>query len=149
MAACTWWTRWDALPGSTTSARLHEQACAFAAEAYAEVTNGLGVMLVTTGPGGTNAITGVAAAWLESASVLFISGQAKRADLIGATGVRSMGQQEVDIVSVVTPITKYAVTVLDPAIDPLPPREGRLARDARTPRAGLDRYPARRAGRDD
>lgn len=93
---------------------LHEQACAFAAEAYAEHTNGLGVVLVTTGPGGTNAVTGVAAAWLESASCLFISGQAKRADLIGSSGVRSMGQQEVDIVSIVRPITKYAKTIVDP-----------------------------------
>ncbi len=93
---------------------LHEQACSFAAEHYAEFTNGLGVALVTTGPGGTNAVTGVAAAWLESASCLFLSGQAKRADLIANTGVRSMGQQEVDIVSVVKPITKSAVTVLDP-----------------------------------
>ena len=93
---------------------LHEQACSFAAEAYAEYTDGLGVVLVTTGPGGTNALTGVSAAWLESASVLVISGQAKRADLIDDRGVRSMGQQEVDIISVVQPITKYAVTVLDP-----------------------------------
>ena len=101
-------------PGLEYVCPLHEQACAFAAEAYAEMTNGLGVVLVTTGPGGTNAVTGVAAAWLESASVLVISGQAKRADLIADTGVRSMGQQEVAIVPVVTPITKYAVTVLEP-----------------------------------
>lgn len=93
---------------------LHEQACAFAAEAYAEYTNGLGVALVTTGPGGTNTMTGLAAAWLESASCLFISGQAKRADLIGSSGVRSMGQQEVDIVSIVRPITKYAKTIQEP-----------------------------------
>ena len=93
---------------------LHEQACSFAVEHYAEYTRGLGVALVTTGPGGTNAVTGVAAAWLESASCLFLSGQAKRADMIAGSGVRSMGQQEVDIVSVVKPITKYAVTVLDP-----------------------------------
>ena len=93
---------------------LHEQACAFAAEAYAEYTNQLGVALVTTGPGGTNAVTGVADAWLESASCLFISGQAKRADLIGSSGVRSMGPQEVDIVSIVRPIVKYAKTILDP-----------------------------------
>jgi acetolactate synthase I/II/III large subunit len=93
---------------------LHEQACAFAAEAYAEYTNGLGVALVTTGPGGTNTITGLTAAWLESASCLFISGQAKRADLIGSSGVRSMGQQEVDIISIVRPITKYAKTILEP-----------------------------------
>lgn len=93
---------------------LHEQACAFAAEGYAEYTNGLGVAMVTTGPGGTNALTGVAAAWIESASCLILSGQAKRADLIGDRGVRSMGQQEVDIISMVRSITKYAVTILDP-----------------------------------
>jgi acetolactate synthase I/II/III large subunit len=101
-------------PGLEYICCLHEQACAFAAEAYAEYTANLGVALVTTGPGGTNTVTGVAAAWLESASCLFLSGQAKRADLIGSTGVRSMGQQEVDIVSVVKPITKYAKTVVDP-----------------------------------
>jgi len=101
-------------PGLEYICCLHEQACAFAAEAYAEYTANLGVALVTTGPGGTNTVTGVAAAWLESASCLFLSGQAKRADLIGSTGVRSMGQQEVDIVSVVKPITKYAKTIVDP-----------------------------------
>lgn len=93
---------------------LHEQGCGFAAEAYAEYKNDLGVCLVTTGPGGTNAVTPLAAAWVEGASCLFISGQAKRADLIGVHGVRSMGPQEIDIVSVVRPITKYAKTVLDP-----------------------------------
>lgn len=93
---------------------LHEQACAFAAEAYGEYTNHIGVALVTTGPGGTNCVTGVAAAWIESSSCLFISGQAKRSDLIADSGVRSMGQQEVDIVSIVKPITKYAITVMDP-----------------------------------
>jgi acetolactate synthase-1/2/3 large subunit len=93
---------------------LHEQACAFAAEAYAEYTQGLGAVLVTTGPGGTNSVTGVAAAWMESASCLFLSGQVKRADRIADRGVRTMGPQEVDIVSIVQPITKYAVTVLDP-----------------------------------
>jgi acetolactate synthase I/II/III large subunit len=92
---------------------LHEQAAAFAAEASAEYANTLGAALVTAGPGGTNAVTGVAAAWIESASVIFISGQAKRADLIGARGVRSMGQQEVDIISIVKPITKYAVQIMD------------------------------------
>jgi acetolactate synthase-1/2/3 large subunit len=93
---------------------LHEQGCGFAAEAYAEYTNHLGVCLVTTGPGGTNAITPLAAAWVEGASCLFISGQAKRADLIGERGVRTMGPQEIDIVSVVRPIAKYAKTILDP-----------------------------------
>lgn len=93
---------------------LHEQASAIAAEAYARVTNGLGVAMVTSGPGGTNAITGVAGAWLDSTPVLFVSGQVKRADLKGATGLRMLGVQEIDIVSLVSPITKYAVTVTDP-----------------------------------
>jgi acetolactate synthase-1/2/3 large subunit len=93
---------------------LHEQACAFAAEAYAEYTNDLGVVLVTAGPGGTNTLTGVAAAWIESSACLFISGQAKSTDMILDRGVRSMGQQELDIVSVVKPITKYSVTILEP-----------------------------------
>ncbi len=96
---------------------LHEQACAFAAEAYGEYTNNFGCALVTAGPGGTNALTGAACAWIESSPCLFISGQAKRADLISSQPlpVRSMGQQEVDIAAVVRPITKYAVTVLNPA----------------------------------
>jgi acetolactate synthase I/II/III large subunit len=94
---------------------LHEQASSMAAETYAKVTGDIGVCLVTTGPGGTNAVTGVAGAWLDSTPCLFISGQVKRADLKGASGVRQVGVQEVDIVSIVSPITKYAVTVLDPA----------------------------------
>jgi acetolactate synthase I/II/III large subunit len=92
----------------------HEQAAAMAAESYAKVTGGLGVCLVTAGPGGTNAMTGVAGAYLDSTPMLVLSGQAKRADLKGTTGVRQMGVQEVDIVSMVTPITKYAVTVMEP-----------------------------------
>lgn len=94
---------------------LHEQACAIAAEAYARVNNSLGVALVTTGPGGTNAITGVAAAWLDSTPCLFISGQVKRDDLMGNSGVRQLGVQEIDIVSLIRPITKYAVTIMEPA----------------------------------
>ena len=93
---------------------LHEQAAAIAAEAYARVTNNLGVVLVTTGPGGTNALTGVAGAWLESTPCLIISGQVKRADLKGSLGVRQLGPQEIDIVSLAGHITKYAVTVMDP-----------------------------------
>ncbi len=93
---------------------LHEQAAAIAAEAYGQYTNNIGVALVTTGPGGTNTITGIAGAWIDSTPVLVISGQAKRSDMIGSRGVRQMGIQEVDIVSIVKPITKYAVTVLEP-----------------------------------
>jgi len=93
---------------------LHEQACAIAADAYGQYTNNLGVALVTTGPGGTNAVTGVAGAWCDSTPCLFISGQVKRADLIAGKGVRQMGFQEIDIISIVSPITKYAVTVTEP-----------------------------------
>ena len=97
----------------------HEQASAIAAENYSKATNNLGVALVTTGPGGTNAITGVAGAWLDSTPTLFISGQVKRADRMyrpdgTPLGVRQKGSQEVDIVSLVRPITKYAVTIEDP-----------------------------------
>jgi acetolactate synthase-1/2/3 large subunit len=98
---------------------LHEQASAIAAENYSKGTNHLGVALVTTGPGGTNAVTGVAGAWLDSTPCIFISGQVKRADSMfrpdgTPLGVRQVGVQEVDIVSIVRPITKYAVTVNDP-----------------------------------
>lgn len=94
---------------------LHEQAAAMGAESYAKVVNDIAVCLVTTGPGGTNALTGVAGAWLDSTPMLVISGQVKRADLKGTTGVRQMGVQEVDIVSMAAPITKYAVTVTAPS----------------------------------
>ncbi len=95
-------------------ATLHEQAATIAAEAYARVTNNLGVALVTTGPGGTNAITGVAGAWLDSTPCLIISGQVKRADMRGDLPVRQLGPQELDIVTIVKSITKYAITVTDP-----------------------------------
>lgn len=93
---------------------LHEQACAIAAEAYARVANNLGVALVTTGPGGTNAITGLVGAWQDSTPCLFLSGQVKRSDLMCGRGVRQMGVQEVDIVSLVRTVTKYACTIMDP-----------------------------------
>ena len=94
---------------------LHEQACSIAAGAYGQYTNNLGVALVTSGPGGTNTITGVAAAWLDSIPCLFLSGQVKRADLKDSRGVRQMGFQEIGIVEIVKSITKYAVKVTDPA----------------------------------
>lgn len=93
---------------------LHEQACAIAAEAYSQYTENFGACLVTTGPGGTNAITGVAAAWLDSTPMMVLSGQVKRTDLAIHHGVRQMGPQEIDIISLVKPITKYAVMVDDP-----------------------------------
>lgn len=94
---------------------LHEQSCAIAAATWARVTGRPGAALVTTGPGGTNAITGVAGAWYESSPLLVISGQVKRSDLKRDSGVRQLGIQENDIISMVRPITKYAVTVEDPS----------------------------------
>jgi acetolactate synthase-1/2/3 large subunit len=93
---------------------LHEQGGAIAAEAYGQ-WGPLGVLMVTTGPGGTNAVTGVAGAWLESTPMLVVSGQVKRADLAGNRGVRQIGFQEVDITRIVAPVTKYAAVVTDPA----------------------------------
>ena len=93
---------------------LHEQAVAVAAESYAMHTNNFGVSIVTTGPGGTNAITGVCAAWIDSVPCLFVSGQVKRSDLMKGKGIRQLGIQEADIVTLVNSITKYAVTVMDP-----------------------------------
>jgi acetolactate synthase I/II/III large subunit len=98
----------------------HEQASAMCAEAYAKATNHLGICMVTTGPGGTNAMTGVAGAWLDSTPMLIVSGQVKRPDRMfdkegKPLGMRQLGVQEVDVVSIVKPITKYAVTVLEPS----------------------------------
>ena len=93
---------------------LHEQAASIAAEAYARVNNTLGLLMVTTGPGGTNALTGIAGAYIESTPVFVVSGQVKRMDMINGQGVRQQGMQELDIISVVKPITKYAALVDDP-----------------------------------
>lgn len=93
---------------------LHEQACSIAAEAYARVNDQIGLLMVTTGPGGTNALTGVAGAYLESTPVFVVSGQVKRLDMINGQGVRQQGMQELDIISVVRSITKYAALVDDP-----------------------------------
>lgn len=101
-------------PGLKFICNLHEQGAAIAADAYAQV-RGFGAALVTTGPGGTNAITGVAGAWLDSTPMIVISGQVKRADMKRDLGVRQLGFQEIDIVSLVSPITKYAVTVDEPS----------------------------------
>jgi acetolactate synthase-1/2/3 large subunit len=94
----------------------HEQACGIAAEAYGRVNSvGFGVAVVTTGPGATNIVTPVAGAWIESLPLLVISGQVKRTDAINGRNIRQGGVQEVDIISMVKPITKYAVTLESPA----------------------------------
>ena len=92
----------------------HEQAASIAAEAYARVNNRIGLLMVTTGPGGTNALTGVAGAYLESTPLFVVSGQVKRLDMINDQGIRQQGMQELDIISVVKSMTKYAALVDDP-----------------------------------
>jgi acetolactate synthase-1/2/3 large subunit len=92
----------------------HEQAAAMASEGYARISGNPGAVLVTSGPGGTNTITGVCGAWIDSIPVIFISGQVTTDTLIGDTGLRQLGIQEVDITKLVKPITKYAVTITDP-----------------------------------
>lgn len=98
----------------------HEQACAIAAEAYARLDNKIAAVCVTTGPGGTNALTGVVGGWLDSIPMFIISGQvrydttARYALQFTGTPLRAMGDQEYDIVKSVTPMTKYAVMIEDP-----------------------------------
>jgi acetolactate synthase-1/2/3 large subunit len=95
----------------------HEQAAAMAAEGYTRVTGSTGVVNVTTGPGGINALNGVFGAWTDSVPMLVISGQVKRATCKSLTGMehlRQLGDQEVDIVRMAAGITKYAVLVDDP-----------------------------------
>ncbi len=93
----------------------HEQACGIAAEAYGRTHDcGFGVAMVTTGPGATNVLTPVAGAWIESLPLLILSGQVKRPDALRGRPLRQSGVQEVDVVSMVKPITKYAVTVDSP-----------------------------------
>ncbi|MBU4098092.1 thiamine pyrophosphate-binding protein [Patescibacteria group bacterium] len=94
----------------------HEQASAIAAEGYARVTGKPGLCLVTSGPGGTNALTGVLGSWLDSIPMIILSGQIARKFMGSGTkmGVRQLGAQEMNIVDVVKPMTKYAVVVMDP-----------------------------------
>jgi len=92
----------------------HEQACAIAAEGYARVNQKLGVVNVTTGPGGLNCLNGVFGQWTDSVPVLYISGQVKQSTTLATCPeipLRQLGDQEVDIISCVKPITKYAITL--------------------------------------
>ncbi len=96
----------------------HEQACALAAEGYARLKNDIGVACVTTGPGGTNAITGVAASWIDGIPIMIISGQVRIETMLKKEdkkrGLRQIGPQELNIIDIVKPITKYAVTIRNP-----------------------------------
>ncbi len=92
----------------------HEQAAAFAAESYARAKKGVGCCLVTTGPGGTNTVTGVSCCWTDSVPVIFISGQVFLDQTIKKSKRRQIGVQESDIVSIVKSITKYSKIVKSP-----------------------------------
>lgn len=104
-------------PSLTAVFHHHEQACAMAAEGYARVSGKIGVVNVTTGPGGINALNGVFGAWTDSIPMLVISGQVKRETCLAATpipGLRQLGDQEAAIVRMVEPITKYATVLTTP-----------------------------------
>ena len=95
----------------------HEQACAIAAEGYTRMTGKLAAVCVTSGPGGTNAITGVMGGWLDSIPMFILSGQVKRETTIHACpelGLRQLGDQEFDIIGSVSNMTKYAQIVMEP-----------------------------------
>lgn len=94
----------------------HEQGCAMAAEGYARAGDKMALVCVTSGPGGTNAITGVLGAWLDSIPMVVLSGQVKYQTTIASTDLplRQLGDQEYDIISSVKSMTKYAVMVTDP-----------------------------------
>lgn len=94
----------------------HEQACAMAAESYARIHNKIGLLCVTTGPGGTNAITGVVGGWLDSIPMLILSGQVRYDTTArwAGVGIRAMGDQEFDITKSIACMTKYSEMVIDP-----------------------------------
>ncbi len=92
----------------------HEQAVSFAAESYARQKENIGIAVVTTGPGGTNTVTGVSSCWIDSIPVMFVSGQVFLDQTIKKTGLRQLGVQEIDIISLVKPVTKYAVMINSP-----------------------------------
>jgi acetolactate synthase-1/2/3 large subunit len=102
---------------------LHEQSVGIAAESYAQYKNSLGVALVTTGPGGTNALTACAAAWTDSTPMIFISGQVKTLHSKDGTNLRQKGFQEIPIVEMVKSITKGARTPKTPKDSALALRE--------------------------
>ena len=89
----------------------HEQAAAIAAEAYSRISDNIGVALVTSGPGSTNALTGLVGAWIESIPMLIISGQAKTTDINTKLKLRQKGVQGVNILSMIKNITKFSVTL--------------------------------------
>lgn len=103
-------------PGLRVVPCHHEQACAMAAESYARLTGRLCAVNVTTGPGGTNTLTGIFGAWTDSVPLIVISGQVKRETMVDSTGLplRQLGDQEIDIVRIMASVTKYAAVIRQP-----------------------------------
>ena len=92
----------------------HEQAAAYASEGYARNKNSVGCSIVTTGPGGTNAVSGVSCCWIDSIPMIFISGQVYLNQTVGESGIRQIGVQETNIIPIVKSNTKLAVMIEDP-----------------------------------
>lgn len=92
---------------------IQEQGAAMAAEGYARITGKMGAVLVTSGPGGTNAITGVCGAWCDSVPVIFISGQVLKKLYTDGKTIRQLGVQQIHIIEIVKPITKYAAMITE------------------------------------
>ena len=104
-------------PGLEYTCSHHEQASAIGAEGYSRVSDKLGVAIVTTGPGGTNTLTGVIGQWLDSIPAHYISGQVKfktTAASCPEAGLRQLGDQEINITDIVRPVTKFAQMLTDP-----------------------------------
>lgn len=95
----------------------HEQACAIAAEGLYRATEQIGVVNVTTGPGGLNTLTGLLGQWTDSVPAIYVSGQVKQTTTLESCRtipLRQLGDQEVDIIPIVSPLTKYAKSIVDP-----------------------------------
>ena len=120
----------------------HEQGAAIAAEGYARTSGGLAVVSVTSGPGGTNALTGVLGQWLDSVPVLYLSGQVKFETTVASLPdlpLRQLGDQETTIVDIVRPVTKYAKMIIDPQSVPQELRQAiRIAAQGRPGPVWLD-----------
>lgn len=97
----------------------HEQSAAFAAEGFARISGLPGIALATSGPGATNLLTGIGSCYFDSTPAIFITGQVNRHELKGDSGLRQLGFQETDIITMAKPITKYCVQVNDPDEIPL------------------------------
>ena len=89
----------------------HEQSAAMAADAYYRIKKKPAILSVTSGPGGTNAITGVIGSWIDSVPMIIISGQVEAKDMISNSGTRQIGIQEANIIDLIKPITKYSKTL--------------------------------------